>query len=1043
MKQLQNESGRALVLAIGVIVLMLVLTTTVLLAANTGTKNTEHRESSMKSVKNAELGLERLTTELEEQTNALMHKKRGTDKGKKIKETDFGKELEKILKENYSETKTPIKKGEGDDFVYRAFVKDVKPGYRLGSTNNEHHPGRKIATIVSYGKDKGVIKKVETSIELGMVNYPSMFNYVLSSNYRLNAYNKDQLEEDTKLKPGINYVEEPNEKNKVIRQGNVYLLGGPDIMGNVRISNSLMYNPYSFHFTYANPAEWGGGNLIYGGNPHWWNFGEDFKGLLGYKSYRYYYQRDGKKFEKDNIKKEDAFIKANEIEGMTSDQKGIFKYTRDKYSYRALLQANKLLEKDVNQQRFREQSPSDIFAQSNYKDLASNGRLTVAEDDTIENKKITKGITDIIDGEKARGIPLVNDPNNFNFYEPKIDLFAPDAYNKDFSLEGRKDAKTNPSLCVKYGSDGNCVHYNSRKNLDLVIEEETEDGKENTKENRLEAIRSSSEELKKEIERVISPEELQEANTTYNEVSLYINGEKDKPGRNPESFKKGSTTVGNLIFKQDEDITYKMYHLIVFAADTKEYKEELKKLAKEHNRRIEEATKEIEEEKKNNKGFIGFFQNIGLAIESNKINKEKIKIEDIGKGSGIDKLLENIEENIGVCQPVEEDTNVKEEKDTVVTDGVKQVTCKVTENESNKNKWYLRVPSELRKDIENRYNKQASTPGEFYFIDKRRIISKKLLTNQLNSIVVAPRSAKNAGEVQRDEVSGEKNAVLNYDKYDMVFGWNTRLARRVVNANSYANGEINFKRAYFGPPQNLADKDNSTDKYPNRRLVIGYPNLAQIHNNITLNGALFVDGDVRIRKATLNGRFLMYVDGDVEIDHSHFGYPNGHKADGQIYNKDDAMFIFATGNVKIKNISHHRDKPSVFRGFIYAGGDLEIHGGDTNLNIIGGISGRDVFLSSLRGQNYPVIKVNSKEKGVENYGVESFTAPTDQNKHLGRVRLIHDETIGEEYVKLMKQYGVEDKNIFEIESVPTGERDLSTIGSYEDMLEDIKKSTKK
>ena len=1026
MKQLQNESGRALVLAIGVIVLMLVLTTTVLLAANTGTKNTEHRESSMKSVKNAELGLEQLRINLEEEANELMYEKtkgaieKDHSRLPILNKNEFGNELEEIIKKykvKNNGNESLIQKEDEKGLVYRAFVKDINK-----VTDNE---GRRLVTLVSYGKEKGVIKKIETEIEVGMVNYPSMFNYVLSTNYR-GASKQDRenaindIQNKDLVQPGINYAKTPTEEMLFKRQGNAYLLGGPDIMGNVRIANSLMYNPYSFHFTYANPAEWGGGNLIYGGNPHWWNSGESFQGLLGYKSYRYYYQRDGKKFEKDNIKKEDAFIKANEIEGMASDQKGLLKYTRDKYSYRALLESNKLLDKTINQQRFIEQSPNDIFeTNSMYTKLIKNGQLLkettdYENDEKIPAKDINKGIFDAVPTHPV----YLNESENFSFYRPKLDLFNPAAYydgEKAYYTQSPKSLLPDKT-CIEKGSARqgstsnltNCSHKNSRKNFDLV---QFDDGSYDIQNNgnnadkpfdaskiNLTPKNSSKEEIKQTVKELQKMAESIQEKIDENPDSTEVIAA-DKLIKDLKSGSKQSVTAQYT----ELDRAIDLYELIYFKNNMKVIQEEVEKALPDFNNMLNQYVEDLRNYRKNDASF---WDLLGLWIKENKLKRIEIKPNFNGK-----RTFKDIDEWVT--------------------------------SEFNK---YSKNIQEEAKDAVNKMKENSP----FIYTDKRYYFSNKLLKDQLNNIVLAPYSSDSGEKNEDDQASNEtKTLNLNMKNQDLVFGWNTRLARKIVNANTYKNGTINFNRAFFRAPYYVPGIDidgsdtTATDKYPQRRLIIGYPNLAQVHNNITLNGALFVDGDVRIRKATLNGRFLMYVDGDVEIDHSHFGYPNGHKADGQIYNKDDAMFIFATGNVKIKNISHHRDKPSVFRGFIYAGGDLEIHGGDTNLNIIGGISGRDVFLSSLRGPNYPTIKINGEKKGVTNNGVESFLAPEFQNKHIGRVRLIHDEKIGEDYMKLMSTYGINDRNIFEVESVPTGERDLSTIGSYEDMLEDIKKSTKK
>ncbi|MUV07473.1 hypothetical protein GOP80_09780 [Planococcaceae bacterium Storch 2/2-2] len=1015
-----NERGRSLVLAFGLIILLITLATMTLVAANFGLKNTSYRGSSMVSVKNAETGLDELINNLEEEANRLMWKEIQSGKSgdpTKLDAKRFGEKLEAALKEYHVSSfnelpNAKVFKGTNEeDFQYAAFVKEVRPGKKL--TSDKEHPGRREVALVSYGTEEGIVKKITTNIELGLVNYPSMFNYVLSSNYRMSERDEKLKEFDIDLQQGTNYVKEPADEHAVIRQGNTYLLGGPDIIGNVRFANSLMHNPYSFHFTYANPAEWGGGNLLYGGKPNWYNFGKEFEGLLGHKMYNYKLPILEKHLGKiKDGEKSKEFIPLKEYE---ADLKKVqlSKHTRDKYSYQALMEVNATNDQTMNQQRYQEADPETFFEQTLYKDF-NKIKGDFSEGDNVDNKKITnKGIVDIIDGNMANGTPKTNDVSNFNYFKPKIDLFNPAAYNSMMSRNtGTIAGNEVTERCIRLGSDKKCHHHNSRKNLDLVIEDEIkDDDASDANKKRLDRIRESTKELEEELSVIIDGEDYKQAKATYDAVVTYVEGDSSakppKPAHPPEGFRLPTTIIGENtnLGMQDYFKTLEMYELLIFAYEMEDRKREVHEMVDAHNTRVQEALDEVQEEKKNNKGFIGWWKNIGLSIEEGKLNREKLTKNDIDKDSKA--LQKNIFNKIGTCE----------------NDDAEQ--C------NPKSGFYARIPSDVRSKVQNEYTKTPKADTDFLFIDKRRLFSKKMLIDQLNAIVVAPGTARKSGEKQDD---GDKHdTVLDFrkdGKHDLVFGWNARLARKNINASSTPNGKIIFNRAYFGPPRaikNIDTKEEAKDKHPTRRLVIGYPNLAQIHNNLTLEGALFVDGGVIIRKATLNGRFIMYVNGDVEIDHSHFGYPKGHKSDGPMYNANDAMFIFATGNVKIKNISHHRDKPSVFRGFIYAGENLEIQGGDTNLNIIGGVSANNVFVSSLRGPNYPVIKFKSEDKGVDNYGVESFTTAKDQKKQLGRVRLIHDESIGEEYVKLMEQYNVNDKNIFETEGVPMGGQQLSTL----------------
>lgn len=967
-----NERGRSLVLAFGLIILLITLATMTLVAANFGLKNTSYRGSSMVSVKNAETGLDELINNLEQESERLLQRrKEGQSETVNYKsETEYGNNLEKVLRSyQYDGNNLEGKVVEGtlpDQFKYAAFVKEIKKVNRIGL--NETHPGRRAVKLVSYGMDDGVIKKIETEIEIGLVNYPSMFDYVLSSNFRGHG----QLKGDEYEWYG------PKDPEFDSRQGNIYVLGGPDIVGSMRIANSFMHNPFSFHYTYANPAEWGGGNFIYGDRPNWYQSNKQTHALIGNKTFQYKLPIPEKYLKKIDPANRDAYEALIPSEVLPGKDIQLIKHTRDKYSYRAIMEVNKLALNN-NQKRFVETVPEEVFRQTMYKDLIHSGSVQQAEDDSEMKESASKGIVDAIDAMRKDGNPLLTEPA-FSGYEPENDLFNSKAYHDLFS---RNKEITN--TCIKYGSDGKCHYKNSRKVIDLIVnDEEGLDLSEITDPD--ERLKAMKEKLEKDINSTPDAEEIKEAQDSIKAIRAYINGDGKTKGVPPESFTANFSDHSFGLLKLSGDYALQMYKLIDFKDELKEMQDDLNDSIQSYNESVDQRIKELNEIKKNAK----WYDRIGIWFKVDSawgLKKQKLK-------------------------PV---TNNKTTQ-SIVND----ITTFIEPS-------YRRIPESVRQKVEEGFHQQPKALNDFYFLDKRFLLSNRLRANQLNSIVVAPASSK-AGETEG--ASREKKSVLDYSKTDMVFGWNTRIARRLVNANTYKNGHIKFNRAYFGPPKAISGidkRDEAKDSYPTRRLVIGYPNVAQIHNNLTLEGALFVEGDVTIRQATLNGRFLMYVDGNVEIDHSHFGYPEGHKSNGPIYDTNDAMFIFATGDVKIKNISHHRDKPSVFRGFIYSEGDIEIQGGDTNLNILGGVSGRDVFVSSTRGPSHPVIKINPEARGYDNYGVESFTHSKEQSKHIARVRLIHDPKIGEEYVKLMKQYGIDDKNIFEAESIPMEGQKLSTL----------------
>src|SRR5699024_8924600 len=95
----------------------------------------------------------------------------------------------------------------------------------------------------------------------------------------------------------------------------------------------------------------------------------------------------------------------------------LIKHTRDKYSYRAIMEVNKFALNN-NQKRFVETVPEDVFRQTMYKDLIHSGSVQQAEDDSEMKESASKGIVDAIDAMRKDGNPLLTEPA-FSGYEPE------------------------------------------------------------------------------------------------------------------------------------------------------------------------------------------------------------------------------------------------------------------------------------------------------------------------------------------------------------------------------------------------------------------------------------------------------------------------------------------------------------------------------------------------------------------------------------------------------------------------------------------------
>ncbi|MEO4053322.1 hypothetical protein [Solibacillus sp. CAU 1738] len=111
-------------------------------------------------------------------------------------------------------------------------------------------------------------------------------------------------------------------------------------------------------------------------------------------------------------------------------------------------------------------------------------------------------------------------------------------------------------------------------------------------------------------------------------------------------------------------------------------------------------------------------------------------------------------------------------------------------------------------------------------------------------------------------------------------------------------------------------------------------------NSVNLRGQYYVYGNLNIQNSSINSDAIIYVDGDVNITDSTL---NGLGSNG-------TLIIFATGKIKIINISKYSDESSKIKGFFYSQDTLNMFGVFSNIQIQGGISANNVILSAVRGK---------------------------------------------------------------------------------------------
>lgn len=196
-----------------------------------------------------------------------------------------------------------------------------------------------------------------------------------------------------------------------------------------------------------------------------------------------------------------------------------------------------------------------------------------------------------------------------------------------------------------------------------------------------------------------------------------------------------------------------------------------------------------------------------------------------------------------------------------------------------------------------------------------------------------------------------------------------------------ANTNTTFKNGFY-VEGNLSIGNNSTS-YDSTQ-----------YSKVTLDGPIFVNGNLTIQGADLSSNALIYVNGEVSIEYSKI---NG-KALAQ--NKLGSLIILSKGNIKISNNSVNSNIPSYIKGFFFSEKDFEMYGVGSNMKIDGGISARRIVLNAIRGR-----ASNSDFSGA--YKIPSrndyFEGTNGQQSANSRLQVIYDTEIISTYSNLKQQ----------------------------------------
>ncbi|MDP4550472.1 hypothetical protein Q9251_06215 [Alkalihalobacillus macyae] len=230
--------------------------------------------------------------------------------------------------------------------------------------------------------------------------------------------------------------------------------------------------------------------------------------------------------------------------------------------------------------------------------------------------------------------------------------------------------------------------------------------------------------------------------------------------------------------------------------------------------------------------------------------------------------------------------------------------------------------------------------------------------------------------------------------YEQVYNFsNTILSENNIFKRFSTEGSLSIT----GNPNSYSSTSSKNGIYVGRDLVIGNPDLLTNNRNNTntydklkVSGPFFVGNDLTIEGANVEFNALIYVKGDVDIQYSVL---KGLNENG----KTGSLIVFAEGDIQISNNSLYDDTPSYIRGYFYSGGQFEMYGVGSNVNIDGGISARKIVLNAIKGKSKAS---NPNSNQYVQYGDGYFQQKSHQLNEPSRLTVKYNPTIIKTYSDL-------------------------------------------
>lgn len=315
----------------------------------------------------------------------------------------------------------------------------------------------------------------------------------------------------------------------------------------------------------------------------------------------------------------------------------------------------------------------------------------------------------------------------------------------------------------------------------------------------------------------------------------------------------------------------------------------------------------------------------------------------------------------------------------------KSVTPKIIMRESGKNIYFVKGSVDYDKHTsgDTNYLNKSSTYTKYSPTD---LSTKKEVQNSLFL-------AKNLSLVTKDlpgdnlEIAEKITPLFTNKNYDKNYPTNLTVTTTTHDISKFKRDDIIFIHGEKQDCQGLKCKEYYPKTLDKSNFTINGN-----RQTIKLSGTYFVNGDFNVENTNLQSDAMLYVNGNVDIKNSTL---NG-------INSNSTIFIFATGDISISNISQYVTTPSIIKGFFYSKENMIMYGVGSNINLYGGISAKRTILTAVRGATAGSTGgVTSVESSANQKATTIVNGVETPNKS-SRLKITYDENLIAQYTSFKR-----------------------------------------